>query len=394
MNWQEAIKFTQMLSKINTYETQGKRECILLIEKILNTRTNAITTVYDLDTDAPYIISKLFSNTKHTTASNSSYKLLLEGHIDVVAPGKMEKPFEAEIVDGVMYGRGVADMKGGCGAILKAFIETANKENENNKNLTGDLYLMFSSDEEYAGENIKKALDLEQLPKIDFALIPEPSDGKICNAHKGEVWLQVEFFGKNAHSSTPKLGNNAIYMAMDFIQKLRILEKEYEKNIHPAYGCETVSVGVIEGGENPNMVPAYSKILIDQRYLPEQDVEKVTEDFSEIIRQCREENSDFQCKFTVLGNWNSMYTDETSKDFKRIKDTFSKEYGKELELVFWQAWGEGGYINMYDIPTAYFGAGDIKFAHSPNEQINICEIAKLAKGYYDVVRELCGANEK
>lgn len=376
-NWDEAIEFTIKLSKINTYETKGKVECILLIEELLKARTNAEISTYDMDSDAPYIIAKV-------TQKSPKYKLLLEGHIDVVAPSKMENPFDARLENGVLHGRGVADMKGGCGAILKAFIETADDEN-----MLGDLYLMFSSDEEYAGENIKKALDLQHLPKVDFALIPEPSDCKICNVHKGEVWLQAEFFGKSAHSSTPKLGENAVYMASDFIQKIRILEKEYEENRHEKYGIETISVGVIEGGDSPNIVPPYAKILIDQRYLPEQNVEKVTGNLDEIISKCKEENPEFNCKLTVLGNWNSMYTDENSVDFKRIRKAFSINQPHELDLVFWHAWGEGGYINKYEIPTAYFGPGNVKFAHAPNEQIEVREISQVAEAYFNVVNELC-----
>lgn len=375
--WLESIEFTKTFSKINTYETEGKKECILLVENIIKTRTNAVVNVYDIDTDAPYIIAKI-------TKTSPKYKLLLEGHLDVVSPNKMKKPFDIEDKDGVLYGRGVADMKGGCGAILSVFLATAD-----DINMKGDLYLMFSTDEEYAGENIKKALDLEHLPKVDFALIPEPSSGKICNAHKGEVWLQMEFFGKNAHSSTPKLGENAIYMASDFIHKIKKLEKRYEENINPEYGSETISVGVIEGGNNPNIIPDYCKILIDQRYLPEQGVENITTDIENIISECKDENENFNCKLTVLGNWNSMYTDENANDFKRIRKAFSKSYNKELDLSFWNAWGEGGYINKYNIPTVYFGPGEIKFAHSDDEQIKMNEILEVSEAYYDVIKELC-----
>lgn len=376
-DFSEAIDFVVAFSKINTYEKDGKKECILLAENILKTRTKAEVQTYDIDSDAPYIIAKI-------TKENPTYTLLLEGHLDVVSPSKMENPFGATVKDGVLYGRGVADMKGGCGAILSAFITASNEEN-----MTGNLYLMYSTDEEYAGENIKTALNEKHLPKVDFALIPEPSSGKICHAHKGEVWLQMEFFGKNAHSSAPKLGSNAIYMASDFIQKIRALEKRYEENVHPIYGHETISVGVIDGGNNPNIVPDYAKILIDQRYLPEQGVEDITSDIEKIIEECKSDNSDFNCKLTVLGNWNSMYTDENSDDFKRIRKAFSKSYGDELGLSFWHAWGEGGYINMYDIPTAYFGCGEIKFAHSDHEQIEIKEIPETAQAYYDVIKELC-----
>lgn len=114
--------------------------------KILKESCDATVTVYDADTEEPYIIAA-------KTCENPKFQLLLEGHLDVVSPEGMEHPFDAEIKDGILYGRGSVDMKGGCGSMLAAFVNACQKP------LEGDLYLMFSTDEEYAGEEIKKALE-------------------------------------------------------------------------------------------------------------------------------------------------------------------------------------------------------------------------------------------
>ena len=52
-------------------------------------------------------------------------------------------------------------------------------------------------------------------------------------------------------------------------------------------------------------------------------------------------------------------------------------------------WGEGGFINMYGIPVVYFGPGDFKFVHTPNEQIPLSHIEKVTEAYYNIVKKLC-----
>lgn len=103
-------------------------------------------TIYDADTDEPFLIASL-------KPEGAVFKFLLEGHLDVVSPEGMEKPFDGIIEDGYLCGRGVSDMKGGAAAQLAAFMAAANDDG-----LKQEIYLMFSTDEEYAGVEIKKAL--------------------------------------------------------------------------------------------------------------------------------------------------------------------------------------------------------------------------------------------
>ena len=109
----KAIEYTAELSKINSFNIDGKREALKYAQSIISQNTNAEIKMYDFDTDAPFLIASVKGH-------DSNFKLLLEGHLDVVSPEGMKNPFSAEIKDGIMYGRGVADMKGGCGAIISA----------------------------------------------------------------------------------------------------------------------------------------------------------------------------------------------------------------------------------------------------------------------------------
>lgn len=117
--WDRAIRFDQELSMINSYEAEGKRRIISYLEKLLREETPAEVKVVDGDTDEPFLIASL-------RPEGAAFKLLLEGHVDVVSPEGMERPFDGVIDGGYLHGRGVSDMKGGASAQLAAFIAAAN----------------------------------------------------------------------------------------------------------------------------------------------------------------------------------------------------------------------------------------------------------------------------
>ena len=91
--WDRAIRFTQELSMINSYEAAGKHAVIAYVEKLLRNETSAAVTIYDADTDEPFLIASL-------KPEGAVFKFLLEGHLDVVSPEGMEKPFDG-IIDAV-----------------------------------------------------------------------------------------------------------------------------------------------------------------------------------------------------------------------------------------------------------------------------------------------------
>lgn len=374
--WERAIRFTQELTMENSYEPAGKHKNIAYVEELLRRETNAEVTVYDADTDEPFLIASL-------KPEHADFKILLEGHLDVVSPEGMEHPFEARIEDGYLCGRGVSDMKGGCAAQLAAFLAAAQ-----DKDLKQEIYLMFSTDEEYSGAEIKKALTKGFLPHVNFAMIAEPTDMKLVIAHKGEAWADVEFFGRSAHSSVPWEGQNAIYMAAKYIEKLK-LRLQMLQDKATEYGVPTMSVGVISGGSSPNVVPPYAKAKIDVRYLPGQGYEEYEAILLETLAECRREWPEMQGKVTITGNWNSLLTQPDEPTLKRVEQILFDSTGCPTAYTFLKGWGEGGYINMFGIPTVYYGPGEGSYSHKPDEKIEICRISAVAKAYYDILRGLC-----
>lgn len=374
---EQSITFAQQLCQFNSFTAEGKHQAIEYVKNILQNQTDAVVEIYDKDTDAPYLIAKKI-------CPNPTYQLLLEGHLDVVSAEGMKHPFDAVIENGILYARGCADMKGGCAAILSAFLYCCQ-----NVDLCADLYLMFSTDEEYAGAQIQKALHLQQLPKVDFACIPEPTNCTLATAHKGEAWVDVEFFGKSAHSSMPHLGINAIYMATQFIEKVRAYAETLPQQTHILFGQPTLNIGTITGGSTPNVVPPYAKICIDIRYLPGQSIDTFLADLEQIATQCKQENDAFSAKITKIGEWYDVYTDRQNSDLLRLKQAAEQSLQHEIDFSVMTGWGEGGFIHQFGIPVVYFGPGDFHMAHTPGEQIAVADIEQMTLCYIDMIKEMC-----
>lgn len=376
-DWNRSVELTQQLCRYNTYDPEGKLPALEMIATILRGETDAEVTIHEAKT-GPYLVAVLRTPTP-------CFRLLLDGHVDVVSPEGVDRPFEAEIRDGIIYGRGTADMKSGCAAILTAFLAAAAVPGRK-----GEVYLMYSTDEEYAGEQIIEALENHVVPRCDFAMIAEPTGLELCNAHKGELWIDVDFYGKSAHSSTPELGKNALYMAAQFTLKMKdYVEKEYPAQRHELYGVPTLNIGVLTGGSTPNLVPHHAQAKIDQRYLPGHTREETMQGIDTVLEACRSENPDFQAKATVVGEWDACIVERDSPKFKKALDAITKATGHPVPLGLMFGWGEGGYIQRYEIPTVYYGPGESRFAHTPDEQCPINQIVEASAAYYEIIRSFC-----
>lgn len=236
----DVIELTKKMVTFDTYVTKGKAEILNYIKGILSTETSAEINIYNEDKENPYLIA-------HLKSKSPEFTLMLEGHVDVVSPeGMVVEPFNPHENGDILTGRGVTDMKSGCAAMLTAFV-AASKSTERK----GDIYLVYTTDEEYAGAEVIEIMEKKLIPNCDFVMIAEPTDEVLCTAHKGNAWVDVEFFGKSAHASTPELGINSIYMASEFICRYKkYIDELYAKQEDEIHGKPTLNVGVIMVEQN------------------------------------------------------------------------------------------------------------------------------------------------
>lgn len=189
--------------------------------------------------------------------------VVLSGHLDTVPHGTGWKREQAEIVDGVMYGRGACDMKGGCTAMLLAAEDLAAAN--------VPFTLCFTTDEETTMNGAAAAAKDSAFSSAPSVLITEPSNFEIVVKEKGLLHFSISTKGKAAHASLPHLGENAIAKMVRLLSKLEDLQKIPEDPLSEMTMC----VDTIKGGTRINVIPGDCEVEIDVRYPPNMTTQSV-----------------------------------------------------------------------------------------------------------------------
>ncbi|MEI9984297.1 MAG: M20/M25/M40 family metallo-hydrolase [Aliidongia sp.] len=195
--------------------------------------------------------------------------IALNAHGDVVPPGEgwTRDPYGAEIVDGWMYGRGVAVSKSDFATYLFALraLEALDQP------LAGAVELHFTYDEEAGGEIGPRYLVEQGISRPDYAISAGFSYG-VVTAHNGCLHLEVEIIGKSAHAALPGTGIDALEAATAVLNALYALRRGYARRISATAGIGSpqLTVGLIKGGINTNVVPDKVTLRLDRRMIPEE----------------------------------------------------------------------------------------------------------------------------
>jgi acetylornithine deacetylase len=203
--------------------------------------------------------------------------LLLEAHQDTVPTDHMTiDPFAAVVDSGRLYGRGACDIKGGMTAMLTAFARIVREKPSGAMNVV----MACTVDEEHTFLGVQELV--KRGVRADLAVVAEPTQLQIVNAHKGVVRWDIQTTGKACHSSAPERGVNAIYRMGKLLLAIEQLAEELRRTApHPVLGPPTLSVGRIDGGTSVNTVPDRCRIEIDRRLLPGEDSASALAQFKE-----------------------------------------------------------------------------------------------------------------
>src|SRR6202044_3003277 len=180
--------------------------------------------------------------------------IALNAHGDVVPPGTgwTTDPYGAEIKDGWMYGRGVAVSKSDIATY--GFALAALRDSGAVLNGTVELHITY--DEETGGEIGPGWLLAQKLSQPDLAIAAGFSYA-VVNAHNGCLHLEVTLTGKSAHAAMPATGADALEAANAILTALYKSRATLSQTVSaiPEIGAPQITVGLIEGGINTNVVP-------------------------------------------------------------------------------------------------------------------------------------------
>jgi len=289
-------------------------------------------------------------------------RILLAPHLDTVNAD--ERQFIPHRSNGRLFGRGACDTKGSVAAMLAALCDLAR---DGRRPAGTEIVFAGLVDEEQAQAG-SRALGRSGL-KADLAIVGEATRLQVVTTHKGDLWLRLETRGKSAHGAHPELGRNAI-LAMARI--VTLLETEYAAQLrrrsHPLLGHPTVSVGTINGGTQPNIVPDECSILIDRRTLPGESEAGIEREITALLRRNKLRASLEEVK---LAPCRPLET-----DFKLpLVAQFLRNAG-QLQPVGVQYFCDASVLAHAGIPSIVFGPGDIAQAHTADEWISLASLER------------------
>jgi acetylornithine deacetylase len=302
------------------------------------------------------------------------HRLVLAPHLDTVnCTAAQFQPVERK---GRLYGRGACDAKGSVAAMLAALCEVG----RGGKRPTKTEILFAGLVDEEDNQAGSRAL-AESGCKADLAIVGEPTSLQLVTAHKGTIWLRLETAGKSAHGARPELGHNAVHT---MAQIVHLLETEYALQLtrrrHALLGSATVSVGVISGGIQPNIVPDRCTILVDRRTLPGETEVSVCR---EILTLLHRHGMVASCGDDKHARCLPLETDPqlpfVAQMLKQLqqREPTGVDYFCDAAIL-----ARGG------IPSVVFGPGDIAYAHTEDEWIPLKELARAKAILVQFLRSL------
>ena len=305
--------------------------------------------------------------------------IVLSGHTDVV-PTKDQKwtsdPYTLSLRDGRYYGRGTADMKSFL-ALALAFIPHWQRQNRQKP-----IWLAFSHDEEIGCLGAAPMAQHIVAKNIAPALVVvgEPTMMRLVTAHKAIHSFETIVTGREAHSSLPEQGVNAVMIMGEIIHHLNGIaaglraEAQADCGFHPPYS--TLHVGVVEGGTARNIIPRHCRIAWEIRPLPGAEVGAILAPFTEFCVRLEVRMKQTDPAATIVTRKLTQVAGLESAAESAPYLVLAKHLAASNHVECVSYGTEGGIFQSHGLPVIICGPGSIEQAHQPDEFIETREIER------------------
>jgi acetylornithine deacetylase len=317
-------------------------------------------------------------------------RLILSGHLDVVPPGDPSTwtvdPWAAEVRDGLLYGRGACDMKGGVASILAA-VRSLAADAGGLDGLRGELLVVLVPSEEDGGQGTLAAI--RSGATGDMAVIPEPSRLDIVVAHAGAITFRLTVPGRAAHASQRREGVSAL-------DKLFVLTRALEADEASRNAAETdplmtalglpypTIIGIVEGGEWASTVldrvVAYGRYGVRLGQSPadaERDLRAAVAAAGAAEDILRDHPVTVEITGGRFGSTRVPSDHALSVGLAAVAERVTgrrpellgEPYGADMQM----------FVNHGGTPCVIYGPGDVRVAHSADEHVPLDEVETCAR---------------
>jgi len=315
--------------------------------------------------------------------SGGGRSVMFNAHYDTVGVEGMDQPFSAAVRDGKMFGRGSYDMKGS----LAAQIAAVKALKDSGAKLRGDVVIAAVADEEYGSIG---TADLITHLKTDAAIVTEPTAAKICLAHKGYLWVEVETKGRAAHGSRFEEGIDANLRMGRFLAHLDRLERELRaRTPHALVGPPSLHAAMIHGGDGLSTYAASCKLQIERRTIPGETEAQVLREFEEIAGRLGAEDPTFIASVRSFFVREPFEVAREAPIVRALDRSVRKTVAREPEYFGDTPWMDAALLQAAGIETVVIGpAGG--GAHAAIEWVEMESVAQIAAILAEVAADYCG----
>ena len=301
-----------------------------------------------------WAINKHFDEKKPT--------LLLNSHHDTVKPnnGYSKNPYKAIVEGGKLYGLGSNDA-GGCLVSLIAVFTHFYKK----KNLNYNLVIVASAEEENSGQDGLNSM-LSIIPKIDVAIVGEPTLMHLAIAEKGLVVFDAKIKGTASHAAHPN-SDNAIYNTIDVLQWFQNFKFEKQS---PVLGNVKMTVTQINAGKQHNAVPSEVNLVIDVRV----NDKYTNQDIAEILTKKSPCTSIKARSLRLNSSSIPLHHDLVIAGVELGRETYGSPTLSDQSVL--------------NCPSLKLGPGDSTRSHTADEFIYLAEIEEGIKIYIELLEKV------
>ncbi len=334
--------------------------------------------------------------------------LLLNGHVDVVSPEPRElwtiDPFQADIRDGMLYGRGACDMKGGIGCMIFAAEALA----ELDVRLAGDLVVCTVTEEESTGAGGLAAV--AHGVRAEAGIVLEPSGLQICIACRGSVIPTITVRGRPGHAGIPqpdwRQGGavNAIEKAELLLDAMRRLQEDWRSRPdqrHPLLPPGDIVPCVISGGEWTVSYPSSCSVTYHIGYLPAfADADgwgsRIELEVTECIRRAAHADPWLVENPPEIEWAPEVPSAEVDAEAPIVSTLLgaARDTGVATRIAGFDNWHDGAtFTRLGGIPCVAFGPGGLDRAHTADEYVPIESLVTCAQAVAVAAMRFCGIVE-
>lgn len=307
---------------------------------------------------------------------------MLNAHTDTVGVEGMDDPFSAEVRDGRLYGRGACDMKGGLAACLAAAEALARA----GAPFAGELLVAAVADEEHGSVG---TVDVLTDVDADAAVVTEPTELRVCTAHKGFVWLEVRTEGRAAHGSRFDLGRDANMRMGRVLSRLEELGREVRsREPHPLLGPPSLHAPLVRGGTGISTYSDRCTLRVERRTVPGESGEEAVGEVRAILEELSQ-SADFEASLETLLVRSPFEVDAGSEVVRAVRSSAAGVLGEAPERVGESPWMDSALLADAGIETVVIGPRG-EGAHAEEEWVEVESVVDLARILADAVVRYCG----